>query len=66
MNREYYANNKDEIAKRRRQARKLKKQSTTPANDENMVCDTPATGQSGVSQTYTTPTGGTVLYTCNK
>jgi hypothetical protein len=49
MNREYYTNHKDEIAKRRSQARELKKQSTIPANDENMVCDTPTTGQSGVS-----------------
>jgi hypothetical protein len=58
-NREYYAKNKDEIAKRRRQARELKKQSTSPDNDENMICDTPVTGQSGVTQTYRTPAGGT-------
>jgi hypothetical protein len=34
--RERYAKNKDEILKRRRQSRELKKQSTVRMNDENM------------------------------
>jgi hypothetical protein len=43
--REWYAKNRDEISKRRRQLRELKKQSTTDVNDE-----TQAIGQSGVTQ----------------
>ena len=52
--------NKDEVNKKRRQARELKKRSTGTSNDENTLCDLPATGQSGVTQllVYKTPTGG--------
>jgi hypothetical protein len=63
-NREYYAKNKDEIAKRRRQARELKKQvPSTDANiNDNTVCHTPDPPQSGVSQLqYKTP--GHVFFT---
>ena len=48
--RERYAKNKDEILKRRHQLRELRKQSTTPVNDENTLNDTQAIGQSGVTQ----------------
>lgn len=57
-NREYYAKNKDEIAKRRRQARELKKQAASrdALNDDNTACHTPPPGQSGVTQLqYKTP-----------
>ena len=52
--RERYAKNKDEILKRRHQLRELRKQSTTPVNDENTLCDTQAVGQSGESLKYST------------
>jgi hypothetical protein len=48
--REYYARNKDEISKRRRQARELKKQAMQPVDDENTIGYTPAALQSGVTQ----------------
>ena len=63
-NREYYAKNKYDIAKRGRQARELKKQvtSTDALNDDNTVCHTPDPPQSGVSQLqYKTP--GHVFFT---
>ena len=60
--REYYAKNKDDILKRRRQAREVKKQSTAIANDENTLCDLKSTGESVVTQVPNkTPTGGHVF-----
>uniref|UniRef100_A0ACD5UJD4 Uncharacterized protein n=1 Tax=Avena sativa TaxID=4498 RepID=A0ACD5UJD4_AVESA len=54
--REWYARNKEEILKRRRQARELKKQKTTPIIEDNTLSHTPATGPSGVTQIqYRTP-----------
>jgi hypothetical protein len=58
--RERYANNRDEISKRRSQLRELKKQSTTDVNDE-----THASGKSGVTQLqYRATEEGNVLYDC--
>jgi len=48
--RKRYAKNKDEILKRRRQLRELKKQSTAPVNDENTLCDTHDLGESVLTQ----------------
>jgi hypothetical protein len=63
--RERYANNKDEILKRRRQIRDLKKQSTAAVNDENILCATQATGQSGVTQIQNMATEeGNVVCNC--
>uniref|UniRef100_A0ACD6A071 Uncharacterized protein n=1 Tax=Avena sativa TaxID=4498 RepID=A0ACD6A071_AVESA len=48
--RKRYAKNKDEILKRRRQLRELKKQSTAPMNDENTFCHTHNVGDSVLTQ----------------
>ena len=48
--RERYANNKDDISKRRRHLRELKKESMAVVNDGNIPCDTQTTGNSGVTQ----------------
>ena len=56
--REYYAKNKENISKRRRQARELKKKTV---DDENTLCHTPSSGQTGVTQVQYTPTRGHVF-----
>jgi hypothetical protein len=63
--REYYARNKDEISKRRRQARELKKlaSSSQPVDDENT---TPVALQSGVTHlSNIIPAGGHRFLTRN-
>jgi hypothetical protein len=64
--REWYAKNKEEISKRRRQARELKKQTLTPIINENTIWHIPGTGQTGVTQLqYGTPSAGHVFLTRN-
>jgi hypothetical protein len=64
--RERYAKNKDEISKRRRELRELKKKKTTHLNDENTLCDTQPIGQSGVTQIQNMDNEESQLfYTCN-
>ena len=58
-NREWYARNKDEILKRRRETRELKKQTMTHVVADNGVYHTPTIAQSGVTQLqHITSTGG--------
>ena len=62
VNREWYARNKDEISKRRRETRELKKQATAHVVADDGVCHTPTIAQSGVTQLQDiTPTGGHML-----
>jgi hypothetical protein len=60
--RDRYANNKDEILKRRRHLRDLKKESMDAANVENIPSHTQAkVGNSGIIQYM--PSEGLVFYT---
>jgi hypothetical protein len=54
--REYYARHKDEISRRRREVRELKKQATIldNLNNDTAIWHTPSAGQSGVTQTPAT------------
>ena len=51
--REWYAQNRDEILKRQRLSREKRKATTAILNDHTTVSPTPATGQSGVPQRQT-------------
>jgi heme oxygenase len=64
--RERYANNKDEILKRRRELRELKKQPYAANNEENIPCSTQVTTISRVTQIQNIATEeGHVFYTSN-
>ena len=54
VNSSIYADPKERKRQRDRERyaknRELKKQATTSVNDDNTICQTPATGQSGITQ----------------
>jgi hypothetical protein len=64
--RERYAKNRDDILKRRRELRELKKQPTADVNDENIPCETQDNRICGVTQIHNIASKeGHVFYASN-